>query len=134
MLLQTKIDLPRLGDARDERRLLPAEDANHVTESSDKHLRHLCSAVVTRTEVELTNPVLAHRSLFQFVVSDTFVLREHHPISFTHEREPLRVLRARSKVLAVALVLYAVLDERIEYGFAVVKIFVEIKNEVFRRR
>jgi len=37
-------------------------------------------------------------------------------------------------VLTVTLVLHAVLGERVEDGFAVVKIFVEIKNEVFRQR
>jgi hypothetical protein len=37
-------------------------------------------------------------------------------------------------VLPVALVPHAVLDERVEDGFAVVKIFVEIENEVFRQR
>jgi len=46
----------------------------------------------------------------------------------------LRVFGAGGEVLPVALVFYAVLDERIENGFAVVKIFVEIENEVFRQR
>lgn len=35
---------------------------------------------------------------------------------------------------AVAFVLHALLGERVEDGFAVVKIFVEIQNEIFRQR
>jgi hypothetical protein len=34
----------------------------------------------------------------------------------------------------VALVFHAMLDESVENRFAVVKIFVKIKNEVFRQR
>jgi hypothetical protein len=37
-------------------------------------------------------------------------------------------------VLAMALVLHAMFGERVEDGFAVVKIFVEIQDEVFRQR
>jgi hypothetical protein len=37
-------------------------------------------------------------------------------------------------VLAVTFVLDALLGKRVENGLAVVKIFVEIQNEVFRQR
>jgi hypothetical protein len=50
------------------------------------------------------------------------------------KRQPDRVFRAGCKVLPVAFVFHAVLDESVENRFAVVKIFVEIKNEVFRQR
>ncbi len=72
--------------------------------------------------------------LFQLVIPDAFVFGEENPAFFTNEREPFRVFCAGGEVLPVPLVFYAVLDERIEDGFAVVKIFVEIKNEVFRQR
>lgn len=52
----------------------------------------------------------------------------------TDEGEPDGVFRSRGEMGAVAFMLDAVLDERIENGLAVVKIFVEVKNEVFRQR
>ena len=133
-LFHSDLSFARLGNARDEWGLLPPEDANHVAESGDQHFCHLCSAVIAGTEVELANLVLADCCLFQFVIPDTFVFREQYPAFLTNEGKPFCVFRAGSKVLPVTLVLYAVLDERIENGFAVVKIFVEIKNEVFRQR
>jgi len=62
------------------------------------------------------------------------VFGEEYPAFFTNEGKPFGVLRARSKILPVTLMLHALLDERIENGLAVVKIFVEVENEVFRQR
>jgi hypothetical protein len=78
--------------------------------------------------------VLQHGGFLQFVEPDSLVLGEKHPALFADKREPDRVLRAGRKVLAVTFVLDALLGERVENGLAVVKIFVEIQNEVFRQR
>jgi len=133
-LFQSDVGLARLRNARDKWRLLPPEDASHVAEGGDQHVCHFCPAVVPGAEVELANLVLADCCFLQFVIADALVFREQHPASFANEWKPFRVFRPGSKVLTVTLVLHAVLGERVEDGFAVVKIFVEIKNEVFRQR
>lgn len=77
---------------------------------------------------------MQHGGFFQFVESDSLVFGEKHPPLLADEREPDRIFRAGLKVLAVTFVFDALLGERVKNGFAVVKIFVEIKNEVFRQR
>lgn len=52
----------------------------------------------------------------------------------SNERQPDCVFRSWREVASVALVLHSVLDESVEKGFAVMKIFVEVENEVFRQR
>jgi len=78
--------------------------------------------------------MLQYGSFFQFVEADAFVFGEQYPALLANERQPNRVFGAGRKVLSVAFVFHAMLDESVENRFAVVKIFVEIKNEVFRQR
>jgi len=78
--------------------------------------------------------MLQNRRLLQLVVADSLVLGDQQPAFLTYEWQPDGILGARREVLPVAFVLYSVLHERIENGLAVVKIFVEIDNEVFRQR
>jgi hypothetical protein len=70
----------------------------------------------------------------QFVVSNLLVFCHEQPTLLANEGQPNSVLRAWAEVLAVAFVLHAMFGERIEDGLAVVKILVEIQNEVFRQR
>jgi len=62
----------------------------------------------------------------QFVEPNLLVLGEKYPAVPANERQPNGVFRARSEVISVALVLDAVLRERVEDGPAVMKIFVKI--------
>ena len=78
--------------------------------------------------------MLQYGGFFQFIESDAFVFRDQNPTVLTDKRQPNRVFGTRRKMPPVALVFHAMLDESIENRFAVVKIFVEIKNEVFRQR
>ena len=78
--------------------------------------------------------MLQYRSFFQFVEPNALVFRDQYPAVFTDKRQPNRVFGARVKMLPVAFVFHAMLDESVENRFAVVKIFVKIKNEVFRQR
>ena len=78
--------------------------------------------------------MLQHGGFFQFVESDALVLRDQNPALLADEWQPDRVFGAGREMLPVAFVFHAMLDESVENRFAVVKIFVEIKNEVFRQR
>ena len=78
--------------------------------------------------------MLQYGSFFQLIETDAFVFRNQNPALLANERQPNRVFGAGREMLAVAFVFHAVLDESLENRFAVVKIFVEIKNEVFRQR
>ena len=51
-----------------------------------------------------------------------------------NKRQPVRILGSRREVLTVAFVLYTVLQKNVDDWFAVVKILVEVQNEVFRQR
>jgi hypothetical protein len=78
--------------------------------------------------------MLQYGGFFQFIEADALVFRDQYPALLADKRQPNRVFRAGRKMLTVAFVLDAMLDESVENRFAVVKIFVEIKNEVFRQR
>lgn len=78
--------------------------------------------------------MLQYGGFFQFIESDALVFRDQYPAALADNRQPNRVFGARRKMLPVAFVFYAMLGESVENRFAVVKIFVEIKNEVFRQR
>jgi hypothetical protein len=78
--------------------------------------------------------VLQHGGSFQFVVSNALVFRDQYPTLLPDKWQPYRVFRSGRKVLPVAFVLHAMLHKSIENRFAVVKIFVKVKNEVFRQR
>jgi len=131
---QPDISFAGLGNAGDEWGLVPSEDANHIAKRGNQHLGHFATTVIARTEVELADFVLADCGLFQFVVPNAFVFGQQCPAFVTDKGKPHRVFRSWSKVLSVALMLYAMLSKGIQDGPAVVKIFVEIKNEVFRQR
>jgi len=53
---------------------------------------------------------------------------------FADGGQPGGVFDPRWKMVPVALVPDSVLGESVENGLAVVKVFVEVKNEVFRQR
>ena len=77
---------------------------------------------------------MQHRGFLQLVVPDFLIFCDQHPALLSNKREPLGVFSSRLKVTAVTFMLHALLSERVEDGLAVVKIFVEIQNEVFRQR
>lgn len=70
----------------------------------------------------------------QVIEADSLVFRNQYPTFFPDEGQPRSVLRSRRKVLTMTFVLDPVLREGIQDRFAVMKVFVEKKNEVFRRR
>jgi hypothetical protein len=72
--------------------------------------------------------------LFQFIEPDPLVFCEQQPAALAHKREPGSVLSSRREISSVTLVSHIVERERIENGLAVVKIFVEIKNEFLRQQ
>lgn len=72
--------------------------------------------------------------LLQFIKPNLLVFGEKYPSLLADERQPNGVLRARIEVASVALVFDPVPGECVENGLAVVKIFVEVKNEIFRQR
>ena len=78
--------------------------------------------------------MLKHGSFFQFVEPDALVFRDQDPATLADKWQPNRVFSTGRKMLPVAFVFHAMLDESVENRFAVVKIFVEVKNEVFRQR
>ena len=78
--------------------------------------------------------MLQNGGFFEFVEADALVFRDQYPAAFANKRQPNRVFGAGREMIPVAFVFHAILDESIENRFAVVKIFVEIKNEVFRQR
>jgi hypothetical protein len=78
--------------------------------------------------------ISANSSLLNLVKADALVLGVENPALLADEGQPHRVFRARLKVLQVTLVPHSPLDERLQNRFAVVKILVEIQNEVFRQR
>ncbi len=125
-LRQPKIDLSRFRNAGYERRLVLSADLGHLRQSGDQHLGHLRAIIVSRREIKLAYSMAQNCGLLQLVVSDFLVLGDQHPAILPHERKPLCVFCTRRKMAAVTLVLHAILDERVEDGFAVVKIFVEI--------
>lgn len=75
-----------------------------------------------------------HRGLFQLIKSNSLVFGQKNPTMLANERQPVRIFGSRREVVAVAFVLHLMLSENVEDWFAVVKIFVEIQNEVFRQR
>ena len=74
------------------------------------------------------------RRFLQFVVSNFLVFGDQQPASLAHKGKPNSVFCSGREMAAVALMLHAMLRERVKNGFAAVKIFVKIKNEVFRQR
>ncbi len=126
--------MPRLADAGDEGRIVAAIEPRDVSKGCHQHLGHFRSAVVARCEIELPDPVPLNCRFLQLVESDSLVFGEKYPSLFADEGEPNCIFSTWRKMGAMPLMLDAVLGERIENGLAVVKIFVEIKNEVFRQR
>jgi hypothetical protein len=51
-----------------------------------------------------------------------------------YEGQPDRIFSSGRKVLAMTLMFHGMLSESLKNRFAVVKILVEIQNEVFRQR
>ena len=129
-----EIDLPGLCDAGDERGFALVANPHHFRQRLNQHDGHLGTAGISRGEIKLADIIFQDRGAFQFVKADSFVFREQCPALFPYERQPLGVFGTGREVAAMALVLHAMENERVEDGFAVVKIFVEIQNEVFRRR
>ena len=75
-----------------------------------------------------------HGSLFQLIKSNALVFGQQNPTMLANKRQPVRILGSRREVLTVAFVLYTVLQKNVDDWFAVVKILVEVQNEVFRQR
>ena len=131
---EAEIDVAILRDAGDEWRIVFAAELGHSRQSLNQHHRHLGTAVVAGTEVKLPYMVAKHSRLFQFVEADSLVFGYEQPALFPDKWQPDGVLCSRSEMRFMTFVLHAVLTERVEDGFAVVKIFVEVQNEVFRQR
>ncbi len=113
--------------------MLPT-DPNHFGQGDDQERRHFVAVEVSRSEIELPHAVGNHGLLLQVVEANTLVFREQYPAFFSDKRQPYRVFRSGGEMLAVAPVMNAALRECLQNWFAVVKILVQIKNEVFRRR
>ncbi len=130
---KSQADVSQLADAGNERRIVPATEPRDVAQGGGQHLGHLRPTVVAGCKVELSHSVSLDCRPFQFVEPNLLVFGENHPALLAHERQPNGVFRPRVKVASMALVFDSVLDESVENGLAVVKIFVE-QNEVFRQR
>jgi len=126
--------VPRLADAGNEGWIVPATEPSDVAQGGDQRLGHLRPTVVAGRKVKLSYSVSLDCGPFQFVEPNPLVFGEKDPALLADERQPNGVFHPRIKVASVALVLDSVLDESAENGLAVVKIFVEVKNEVFRQR
>lgn len=72
--------------------------------------------------------------LLQVIEANALVFGEEYPAFLSDKGQPHRIFGPGGKMLAVALVGNAVVHQRLQNGFAVVKILVEVQNEVFRRR
>ena len=126
--------MPGFADAGDKRRIVPAAEPRHLSQRSDPHRGHLSSAVVPRSEIELSYAVSLDGELLQFVKPDSLVFCEKYPPTLAYERKPCGIFNSLGEVAPMALMLHSILGEGVENGFAVVKVFVQIKNEVFRQR
>jgi hypothetical protein len=129
-----KADFPALADACNQGWIIPATESRHLRQRCDRHGGHPGPAIVPGREIELPYSVALDRGLFQFIEPDSFVLREKQPSVFADGGQPSRVFGPREKYGPVALVPDSVLGESVENGLAVVKVFVEVKDEVFRQR
>lgn len=126
--------MPRLADAGNEGWIVPATESSHLAQCSNQHFGHLSSTIVAGREVELSHSVSLDCGPFQFVEPNLLVFGEKYPALLADERQPNGVFRPRIEVASVALVPDSMLGESVENGLAVVKIFGEVKNEVFRQR
>jgi hypothetical protein len=133
-LFESQTNRSGFRDTRDEWRFLLPADLDDLRQSGDKDLRHFCPREVSGRKIELAYVISANRSFFQLIKSDALVFRKQNPALLADERQPHGVFRTRLKVLQVPFVLDPTLNERLQDRLAVVKILVEIKNEVFRQR
>lgn len=90
--------------------------------------------MVAGGEIELADAVTKNRPNFQFVVSNSLVLRENNPTLTANEGEPVGICRAGSKVAAMPLMWHVVKRQSIQDRPAVMKVFVEVEDETFRQR
>ena len=67
-----------------------------------------------------------------FVVTVSLVFREHYPRPFCNIREPLFVTGTTREKITVTPVLYTAVQQCVEDWLAVVKILIQVKNEIVK--
>ena len=109
-------------------------DLKHFGQSNNQQRGHFLAVEVSRGEIKLPYSVSNNGVLLQVIEANALVFGEEYPAFLSDKGQPRRIFGSGGKMLAVALMANAVVHERLQKGFAVVKIFVEVENEVFRRR
>jgi hypothetical protein len=118
--------MPRLTDASNKRGIIASAKPRYIAEGLNEHFGHLSSAVISGCEVEFPDSIPLDRRFFQFIEPDFLVFRKDYPAILSDEGQPFCVFGSGAEVSSMALVSDAVLDESVEDGLAVMKIFVEV--------
>ncbi len=127
-------DFAGAGDGGDERWFEFATEAAHACEAEFKGGCHFLAGHVAGSEDEFADRVLLEGASFEEVVTDAFVCRQQYPIVRAHFRQPSFVWGSRTKVIKVALEADSKAPQSVQNCPGIAEIFVEIKDEVFRRR
>ncbi len=122
------------GDRGDEGRFVSTAKAAHFVEGQFERCGHVLARHVTGGEDKLADGMNFQGVLFEQVVAYAFVAGEEYPTVGANQRKPRFIECSGRKVVQVALEAHGELGQRIEDRAGVAKIFVEIKNEVVRRR
>ncbi len=126
--------MTHLADAGHEGRIVESTKSRDVAQGRNQHFGHLRATVVAGSKVEFPHAVPLDCRFLQFVEPDFLIFGENDPALLSNEAQPDCVFGSWRGVASMAFILDAVLDESVENGFAVVKIFVEVQDEVFRQQ
>jgi len=129
-----EVDFAEAGDGGDKGWLEFVAEAPHFRESEFEGGGHILARHVAGSEDELADGVFFESLFFEEIVPDAFVRGQQDPAFRTDQREPCFIERSPLKVVNLAL------EEDIAHGqcvqdcAGVAEIFVEVEDEVVRRR
>jgi len=129
-----KVNLAGAGDGGDERRLGSAADATHLVEGTIEGFGHVLAGHVAGGKDELADLMNFQCAFFEQVVPDALVASQQDPAFRANHGQPNFIESSGREVGQVTLEANAELGENFEDRVSVAEIFVEVKNELVRRR
>jgi len=134
-----EVDFARAGDGGDEGWLEFVAETTHFRKREFERGGHVLAGHVARGEDKLAygvffESVFFESVFFEEVVADAFVRGQQDPALRTYEGQPSLIENSSIEVSEVPLEVDAKLSQCVEDRTGVGQIFVEVEDEVVRRR